>query len=164
MRSIILIAHNIRSTYNIGSILRTADGFGVEHIYFSGITPYPATNNDDRLPHISNKLTRQIQKTALGAIESVSWSHIDDVIILINDLKDKDYTIIGLEQAQNSTKLPLYKPPNKCAIILGEEVNGISSETLGLCDDILEIPMYGEKESFNIAQATAIALYAIRES
>ncbi len=164
MRSIAVIAHNIRSTHNVGSILRTADGFGVEEIYFTGITPYPATENDTRLPHISKKLTEQINKTALGAVATTKWSHNQDVIKLVDDLKQQGYRIIGLEQAKDSIPLSKYTPAEKCALILGNEVSGINKELLATCDDIVEIIMYGHKESFNVVQATAVALYALREA
>ncbi len=164
MRSIVVIAHDIRSTHNVGSLLRTADGFGVDHIYFSGITPYPMDLNDGRLPHISQKLSKQIAKTALGAEKSVSWSHESDISQLINNLRQSGYRIIGLEQTPNSTKLTTYQPPEKCALLLGAEVEGLSTNLQTYCDDLLEITMYGKKESFNVTIASAIALYALRET
>lgn len=164
MRSLVIIANNIRSTYNVGAIFRTADGFGVEHIYLTGITPYPQTTNDPRLPHLSQKLTKQIDKIALGAINTVSWSFKTNLIQLISVLKKDGFRIIGLEQAKNSIKLHKYTPAKKSAILLGSEINGISASLLALCDDVIEISMYGQKESFNVAQATAIALYALREA
>jgi len=164
MRSLVIIAHDIRSTHNIGSILRTADGFGVEHLYFTGITPFPKESNDTRLPHISNKLTKQINKTALGAIDTVNWSHYDNIFELISALKIKSYKIVGLEQSKSSISLNKYSPPDKIALLLGSEVKGINNELQNLCDELIEITMYGKKESFNVAQATAIALYALRET
>lgn len=164
MRSIVIIAHDIRSAHNIGSLFRTADGFGVEHIYFSGISPYPSLKQDNRLPYIHQKLTKQIDKTALGAIETVNWSFQPDVKELLIKLKKENYQIIGLEQSKSSTELNKYNPPDKCALLLGTEVTGIPEELLQLCDDIVEIKMYGQKESFNVVQATAVALYALREA
>lgn len=164
MRSIIVIAHDIRSTHNIGSLLRTADGFGVDHVYFTGITPYPTVKDDTRLPHISRKLTEQIEKTALGAINSVAWSHETDVEALITQLKQDGFCIVGLEQSKDSIKLNNYRPPTKIALLLGREVTGIDSALLKRCDDIVEIGMYGQKESFNVVQAAAICLYVLREA
>lgn len=164
MRSLVVIAHDIRSTHNVGSLLRTADGFGVDHVYFTGITPYPKTNTDERLPHISRKLTEQIDKTSLGSIKTVNWSHEDDITLLIGRLKEDGYRIIGLEQAEDSAQLQGYKPPDKVALILGTEVNGIEHSLIELCDDIVEITMYGKKESFNVVQAAAITLYVLREA
>lgn len=159
MPEIIVIAHNIRSTHNVGAIFRTAEGFGVKHIILSGYTPYPAVQNDTRLPHIANKLTTQIHKTALGAEEIVPFSHQEQPDF--RQLKFDGYTIVALEQSANSIKLSAYKPPQKIALLLGEEVHGITPEMLHECQDILEIPMVGKKESFNVSVATGIALYAL---
>lgn len=164
MRDIILILHDIRSTHNVGSILRTAECFGIRKIYFSGYTPYPHTSDDTRLPHVSRKLSKQIHKTALGTEELLEWQHIDDIYKLIKYLKEKQYVLVGLEQDSTSVPLPTYTPKNKIAIIIGREVEGIDSTILKLCDDIVEIPLYGKKESLNVAQATAVALYVLRES
>lgn len=148
----------------MGALLRTADGFGVEHVYLTGISPYPETQNDTRLPHISKKLTQQINKTALGAIDTIAWSHHDNVKDLLFNLKTSGFRIIGLEQSKISTPLNEYSPPKKCVLLLGTEVTGISQDLLHQCDDVVEITMYGRKESFNVAQASAIALYALRET
>lgn len=164
MRSLIVIAHNIRSTHNIGSILRTADGFGVEHIYLTGITPYPHSSNDSRLPHISQKLTHQINKTALGAIYTVNWSYHSNMSNLLTQIKTEGFKLIGLEQSSKSIALKDFSPPNKCALLLGNEIEGITPKFQDLCDYIVEITMYGQKESFNVAQACAIGLYALREA
>jgi tRNA G18 (ribose-2'-O)-methylase SpoU len=159
MPEIIVIAHNIRSTHNVGAIFRTAEGFGVKRIILSGYTPYPAVQHDTRLPHIANKLTAQIHKTALGAEEIVPFSHQEQPDF--QQLKSDGYTIVALEQSASSIKLPAYKPPQKIALLLGEEVHGITPEMLHECQDILEIPMVGKKESFNVSVATGIALYAL---
>lgn len=162
MRSIVVIAHDIRSTHNVGSLLRTAEGFGVRQLYFTGYTPYPRKAQDERLPHISEKLTKQIQKTALGAENLVPWSYEPDIQILLAQLKDSGYQLAALEQADDSILLPAYKPPQKLALLLGREVEGIEASLLELCDVTLEIPMMGKKESFNVIQAAAIALYHCR--
>lgn len=164
MRSLVIIAHDIRSAHNVGSLLRTADGFGVEHVYLTGVTPYPEQEDDNRLPHISKKLTMQIDKTALGASKTVNWSHYHSVNELIAKLKGEGFRILGLEQSDKSTALDNYTPPKKCAIVLGTEVTGIDQALLNKCDEIIEITMYGKKESFNVVQAAAIALYVLREA
>ncbi len=161
-KEIVVIAHNVRSTHNIGSILRTCDGLGVSKLYISGYSPYPLADNDVRLPHISKKLSQQINKTALGAEKSVVWEHISTCQDVIPSYKEKGYEILALEQLSTSTALPSFEPTDKSILILGEEVNGISNDVLSLCDRILEIPMYGEKESYNVSVATAIALYHLR--
>jgi tRNA G18 (ribose-2'-O)-methylase SpoU len=159
MRQIVLIAHNVRSCHNVGSLLRTADGLGIEKIYLTGYTPYPKSKNDSRLPHLAAKIDKQISKTALGAQISVAWSHAVDIDKVVDNLKSSGYRVVALEQAKNSTKLPDFQPPDKLAIIVGREVEGIEPEILNKADTILEIPMFGQKESFNVAAATAMALY-----
>lgn len=162
MQSIVVIAHDIRSTHNVGSLLRTAEGLGVDHVYFTGYTPYPRMAKDSRLPHIAIKLETQIQKTALGAQKLVAWSHEPDIIKLIDGLKKRGFTIGALEQSAESVPLPGFQPPQKLALLLGREVEGIAPELLNQCDTTLEIPMSGHKESFNVVQATAMALYHCR--
>lgn len=159
MPDIIVLAHNIRSTHNVGSIFRTAEGFGVSKIILSGYTPYPRINNDPRLPHISEKLTKQISKTALGAETIVPFEYIEHPPLLV--LKDAGYRIVALEQDENSIPMAQYTPPEKIALLIGEEVEGITPELLEQCEDIIEIPMVGTKESFNVSVATGIALYAL---
>lgn len=159
MPEIVLIAHNIRSTHNVGAIFRTAEGFGIKKIIFSGYTPYPKTINDTRLPHISEKITSQIHKTALGAETLVNFEHQE--LPDLNGLQEAGYTIVGLEQNKRSLPINNYQKPNKIALILGEEVSGIEDYILSQCQDIIEIPMFGKKESFNVSVACGIALYCL---
>lgn len=159
MPEIIVIAHNIRSTHNIGAIFRTCEGFGVKQLIISGYSPYPHIENDSRLPHIAEKLTNQIHKTALGAERILPFIHQDTPDL--HGLKQRGYTVIGLEQDQRSTLLPDFQAPEKVALLLGEEVAGITSEMREQCDVLVEIPMNGQKESFNVSVATGIALYGI---
>lgn len=159
MSDIIVIAHNIRSTHNVGSIFRTCEGFGVERLILSGYTPYPAHEGDSRLPHIAQKLTNQIKKTALGAEKLVPFEYSLEPPIDL--LKHEGYTIVGLEQDTRSIMLNNYTPPRKTVLLLGEEVEGIEYSLRDACDVLLEIPMQGRKESFNVSVATGIALYAL---
>lgn len=159
MPEIIIIAHNIRSTHNVGSIFRTSEGFGVTKIILSGYTPYPKRANDTRLPHIAEKLTTQIHKTALDAETIVPFEYQEAPDI--QTLHDAGFRIIGLEQAPTSIHLPEYIAPEKVALILGEEVHGIPEDLLKQCEDIIEIPMAGKKESFNVSVAAGIALYQL---
>ena len=159
MPEIIVIAHNIRSTHNVGAIFRTAEGFGVTKIILSGYTPYPTIFKDTRLPHISEKLTSQIHKTALGAETLVPFEYSE--LPPLEALKTAGYRIVGLEQAERSIMIQEYVAPQKVALLIGEEVHGIEQTYLDQCDDIIEIPMVGEKESFNVSVATGIALYAL---
>jgi len=159
MSEIIVIAYNIRSTHNIGSIFRTCEGFGVSKIIISGYSPYPKLPNDTRLPHIADKLTLQIHKTALGAETMVPFEYQETPDI--NLLKNQGYRIVGLEQDSRSIPLQDYVKTDKIALLLGEEVNGITDDMRNQCDDLIEIPMVGKKESFNVSVATGIALYAL---
>jgi 23S rRNA (guanosine2251-2'-O)-methyltransferase len=163
-RQIIVIANNLRSIHNAGSLLRTADGLGIDKVILCGYTPHPSVPNDPRLPHEAAKITRQIHKTALGAEESMDWEWQPDVFQVINRLKTEGYKIAALEQTANSTTLPDFSPPNKIALILGREVEGVEPEVLEQCEISLEIPMFGQKESFNVTQAAAIAMYHIKFS
>lgn len=155
----LIIIHNIRSTYNVGAILRTAEAFGLQTVFISGYSPYPKIPNDNRLPHIVSKLTNQIKKSSLGAEEMLEIKLYDNPPI--EELKKQRYEIIGLEQHKDSTILPKFRPTKKWALILGEEVNGIDENLINQCDTLIEIPMAGRKESFNVSVATGIALYAL---
>lgn len=159
MPSIVVIAHNIRSTHNIGSIFRTCDGFGVKKLIFSGYTPYPTLEDDTRLPHFADKITRQIHKTALGAETTVPFERYEQPPIA--ELKAAGYAIVGLEQDERSVSLADYSAPDKVALLLGNEIDGIYPEYRDQCDGIVEIPMQGHKESFNVSVATGIALYQL---
>ena len=163
MPQIILIAHNLRSCHNVGSLLRTADGLGIECVYLTGYTPYPAGSvSDPRLPYLAAKISRQITKTALGAEKTMLWQYVSDIFSLLPKLQARGYQIVALEQAPKSSDLNTYKPPQKLALIVGREVEGIEDEVLNKVDDIVEIPMQGHKESFNVAVAAAMALYHCR--
>lgn len=160
MQEIIVIAHNIRSTHNIGAIFRTCEGFGVQKIILSGYSPYPTISGDARLPHISHKLTSQIHKTALGAETMVDFEYQET--LSLEELRQAGYVIVGLEQDDRSVLLSDYKPPQKIALLLGEEVHGITPELKAQCKELIEIPMNGKKESFNVSVAAGIALYGLR--
>lgn len=154
-----MIAHNIRSTHNIGSIFRTCEGFGVSKIIISGYSPYPKLPNDTRLPHLVEKLTNQIHKSALGAETMVPFEHMENVDFA--SLKKSGFEIVGLEQDKRSVLINKYKKHSKIALILGEEVYGLTDVIRNKCDVLLEIPMSGQKESFNVSVAAGIALFAL---
>ncbi len=146
---IIVIADNIRSMNNIGSIFRTCDAFLVEEFILCGITPTP--------PH------REIQKTALGATESVKWSYDKSTSEVVKRLHDNGYKVLAAEQAKNSTMLNELKldKGEKVAIVLGNEVDGVSQEVVDMCDDCVEIPQFGTKHSLNVCNSCAIVLWQI---
>ena len=167
-REIVILAHNIRSTHNIGAILRTAEGFGISKIIFSGYSPFPTFQGENfaetgRLPHLARKIHAQIAKTALGSEEIVPFEISRDISETITELKLQNFEIFALEQTKNSTKLPqlMLSKNAKVALLLGEEVEGVPENLLELCNHALEIPMFGRKESFNVSVAAGIALYKI---
>ncbi len=144
---LVVILDNVRSMHNIGSVFRTSDGFAIEKIYLCGITAQP--------PH------REIEKTALGATQSINWAYAPSVSDTIHELKSAGYTIIAIEQAENSIMLNEYQPANseKYALIFGNEVNGVSDEAMKLIDTCIEIPQFGTKHSFNIVVSAGIVLW-----
>ena len=160
---IILNLDNIRSTYNVGAILRTAEGFGVQRVIFSGYTP--RWNDQNLLPHLREKLNREIHKTALGAEEMLEMTSADKLTEELKKLKAEGWKIVGLENNIQDARLIKINDSNlkkkigqKVVLILGEEVKGINRELYSIIDCFLEIPMRGEKESFNVSVATGIVL------
>jgi len=162
MREIILVAHDVRSTHNVGSLLRTAEGLGVKKVILSGYTPYPMHDEDRRLPHLAGKIGKDINKTALGAEDLIKWEHHDEILPVLAKLKRDGYVIAALEQTDDGHLLHKYHPPQKIVLVLGREVEGIAPEVLDACDVALEIPMFGKKESYNVVQAAAMALFHCR--
>ena len=161
MAEIIVIVHNIRSIHNVGSIFRTAEGFGVQKIILSGYTPYPRIENDTRLPHIADKLTAQIHKTALGATETVAWEHHEDVLEVITKLKKDNVTTLAIEQVESAVFLQNFKVEKnkKYALVFGNEVYGVSQDAVALCDGCIEIPQLGTKHSLNISVSAGIVVW-----
>ncbi len=161
-----LVLHNIRSIYNVGAILRTAEGLGVERVIYSGYTP--RYNDSNLLPHLCEKLNRQIAKAALGAEEMVSQVAVADLPSWLAEQKAAGWTIVGLENNlgpdEATRKLVLGTPikAEKVVLILGEEVNGIPADIRKNCDYFLEIVMVGRKESFNVSVATGIAVWGLQ--
>jgi len=147
---------------NVGSLLRSTEGLGIDHIYLTGYTPYPSFPGDKRLPHIANKVNAKIAKTALGAEIHANWSYKQDIFELVEELKSNGYKILALEQTDSSTPLHKAEISPKMALICGREVDGIETEVLSIADEAVEIPMAGHKESFNVATAAAMALYIIK--
>lgn len=136
----------------------------MQKVYLTGYTPYPMIANDKRLPHLSKKISSQIQKTALGAEKLLQIGQNDDIAVVLEELHNKGYQLCALEQAPHSIALPEFRPTDKVMLIVGREVEGLEAEILQAVDHIVEIPMHGRKESFNVVQAAAIALYHIVHS
>lgn len=151
-KDISLLLHNLRSTYNVGSIFRTADATGISNIYLSGYTPAPI----DRF----GRARQDISRASLGAEKTVIWESITDPIALIKKLKKEKYRIIGLEQDEKSVDYKDIRLEHNNLIILGEEVEGVERGLLDQCDQIIEIPMLGKKESLNVSVATGVLLYS----
>lgn len=153
----VLILHNIRSVHNVGSIFRTADAAGVVKIYLTGYTPTPL----DRF----NRERKDFIKVSLGAEKSVLWESTPQLAPVLKKLQGDGYEIVAIEQSDKSTPLFNYKPTvgKNIAVIMGNEVLGISTQTLKYADHILEIPMHGQKESLNVSVAAGIALFALRK-
>lgn len=142
-----VVLDSVRSMHNIGSIFRTSDGFAVEQICLCGITAQP--------PH------REIEKTALGATQSVNWTYHEDAVAAVKQLRAEGYQIIAIEQAENSVMLNEFIPnkTTKYALIFGNEVNGVSDEVMQIIDTCIEIPQFGTKHSFNIVVSAGIVLW-----
>ena len=145
----IIVLDNVRSQNNVGSIFRTADAFLVEAMYLCGITAQP--------PH------RDIQKTALGATESVPWKYFPTTLDAVKELKSNGVTLIAVEQVEGAIMLQdlIIEPLKKYALIFGHEINGISQEIVDLCNFCIEIPQFGAKHSFNIAVSAGIVLWEV---
>lgn len=150
--SFVIVLDNIRSHHNVGSVFRTADAFLTKKIYLCGITARP--------PH------RDIQKTALGATESVEWSYSEVTADTVRELKAEGYKIVCIEQAEGSVELQYFKikKDQKYALVFGNEVNGVDQNVLDLCDMCVEIPQFGTKHSFNIAVSAGIVLWELNKN
>ena len=152
---LVLILHNIRSAQNVGSIFRTADAAGVEQIYLTGYTPSPL----DRFGRGNDK----IAKTALGAEKTVSWETQKSASALIKKLQKKGFSITAIELSPRAVAYTKWRPNFPLALVLGNEVKGISVPLLKLCDGVVEIPMRGTKESLNVSVAAGIILFKTAE-
>ncbi|HWZ02214.1 MAG TPA: RNA methyltransferase [Mucilaginibacter sp.] len=144
---VVVVLDNVRSMHNIGSIFRTSDGFAVEKICLCGITAQP--------PH------REIEKTALGATQSINWEYYEDPVHAVEQLRADGYQIVAVEQAEDSTMLQDFEivKGEKYVLVFGNEVNGVSEEVMKKIDACIEIPQFGTKHSFNIVVSAGIVLW-----
>ena len=147
MPTLHLIAHDIRSAENVGSLFRTCDSLGVAKLWLTGYTPRPSH--------------RKVAKTALGAVASVPWGESTDVVGVIEKLRADGFRIVGLELDPRAVELATYRPPDKIALLVGNEVDGIPPSLRDLCDDLVMIRQRGIKESMNVSVATGIAVYSL---
>ena len=143
----VVVLDNVRSLNNIGSVFRTADAFLIESVFLCGITGTP--------PH------REINKTALGATESVSWKYFSETADALRSLREEGYVVVSVEQAEGSVSLADFIPlkGRKYALVFGHEINGVAQEVISLSDSCIEIPQFGTKHSFNIAVSVGIVLW-----
>ena len=147
-QKIYLVVENVRSLFNVGSFFRCADVFGVAKIYLCGYTGCPPRN--------------EISKVALGAEEWVPWEHQKQTLRLIKKLKREGVTIVALETEKQASRLPDFKPKYPLALVVGNEVEGLSPKVLAAADAVVKIPMVGQKESLNVFVAAGVALYGLR--
>ena len=144
---IIIVLDNIRSLSNVGAVFRTADAFRIGELYLCGITACP--------PH------REIHKTALGADETVKWQYFESTEAACKALKDKGYKIFAVEQIEGSKGLQDFKFDPNSALIMGNEVEGVSDEALIYCDGAIELPQEGTKHSLNVSVCAGIVMWEV---
>lgn len=145
---LVVVLDNIRSGHNVGAVFRTCDALAIEHIYLCGFTPRP--------PH------REILKSAIGASESVEWTHFESTKECLKFLKNLNYLIAGIEQTTGSTHLRDFNPPQaRVAVVLGNEIHGLSDDILVDLDECLEIEQFGTKHSFNVSVCAGIVLWNV---
>jgi tRNA G18 (ribose-2'-O)-methylase SpoU len=146
---VVVVLDNIRSQHNVGSVFRSSDAFLVEKIYLCGITACPPN--------------REIQKSALGSTESVAWEYAEDSVGLVRALKESGYVVVAVEQADGSTPLASFIPEktSRYALVLGNEVHGVSDEIVDIASYCIEIPQAGTKHSLNVSVASGIVLYDV---
>ncbi len=149
-RNIRLLAHNVRSLWNVGAFFRTCDGLNIEKLYLTGYTGTPPR--------------KEISKTAIGAEERVPFEAATDPLDVLKTLKSEGWQIVALELTKDAIELKDFKPSDKVCLVVGHEIDGVSPEMLELCDVTVMIPMLGSKESLNVAIATGIALYHLRHN
>jgi len=142
-----VLAHNIRSLHNVGSIFRTCDGAGVIKLYLTGYSGVPPR--------------KEITKTALGAEESVAWEYHKDPLTVLETLKKQGVQIVALEKVKKSQDISSFKPKYPVCMIVGNEIDGVEQDLLKLADAVMHIPMHGKKESLNVSVAFGIGIYAL---
>lgn len=142
---LVLVLDNIRSAHNVGSVFRTCDAYRVDKVYLCGFTATP--------PH------KDIRKTALGATDSVEWEHVESALELLSQLKEQGYSIVSIEQTNDSAELKDWKPTGKTAIVLGNEVAGVQQELIDQGDLCVELEQHGTKHSLNVSVCAGIVIW-----
>ncbi|MFT7557981.1 MAG: 23S rRNA (guanosine2251-2'-O)-methyltransferase [Planctomycetota bacterium] len=152
----IVVLNNLRSVHNVGSIFRTAEAAGVSQIFLVGTTPTPI----DRF----GRKRRDLAKVALGAEDMVAWEYRETLTEVVRELREQGVTIVAVEQSPTSVSYRAYTPDDACALVFGNEPEGLAPEDIALCDAVIEIPMFGKKESLNVSVTAGIILYRFAES
>jgi tRNA G18 (ribose-2'-O)-methylase SpoU len=149
---LVVVLDNVRSLHNAGAVFRTSDAFPVESVYLCGITATP--------PHA------EIHKTALGAEDSVTWKYVENTCDAVNELKRNGYTVLAVEQAEESTMLDAFRPDEekRYAVVFGNEVKGVQQQVMDLCDGCIEIPQFGTKHSLNVSVAAGIVIWVFLQT
>ena len=149
---VVLVLDNIRSSYNVGSVFRTADAFLIDKIYLCGISATPPN--------------KEVRKTALGATDSVAWEYMESAREAVEQLKEEGYRMVAVEQVTDSTALQDFTPlaGEKYALIFGHEVKGVGQELVDRCDTAIEIPQYGTKHSLNVSVSAGLLLWHFFQS
>lgn len=144
---LVIVLDNVRSLHNVGSVFRTCDAFLIEEIVLCGLTGCPPN--------------KEIEKTALGATSTVKWQYFTTTLEAVKYLRNKNFKIFGVEQAEKSISLNHFKIAEKTALVFGNEVYGVEQEIIDVCDGVIEIPQLGTKHSFNISVSVGIVLWEI---
>ena len=167
MLKIAVMLHNVRSAHNVGSIFRTADAAGAERVFLSGYTPTPI----DRF----GRLQKDIAKTALGAEKTLVWEYAKSPAVLFRRLHKEEWSIIGVEQDPRARDYRTFRAPRlsnissggehkQAVFVFGNEVRGLSKSLRDACDQLIEIPMHGKKESLNVSVTAGIVLFSVQEA
>ena len=143
----IIVADNVRSFHNVGSLFRTADCFRAAHIYLCGLTPTPGSTD--------------MQKTALGATDSMDWTHMEHTLDCVKALQQEGYEVVAIEQAEGSVDLRDFEPKGPTALVFGHEVIGVAQEVIDACDAVIEIAQFGTKHSLNVSVSAGIAMFEL---
>jgi len=154
---VFVLLNSIRSSYNVGSIFRSSDGAMIEELILCGYTPHPPIDSD-------NSGNKDVLKTALGSTQSVKWKYIKNAVEAIKDIKEQGIKIFALELTENSKPYSgISKSDFPICLVVGNEITGVSQEILDLCDESIEIPQFGIKQSLNVAVAYGIAIFEMRK-
>lgn len=160
MTEIVLVLDNVRSAFNVGSLLRTAEGMGLSRVITIGMTPHPRQKRETRLPHVVSKAEMLLAKTALGAERTLIINHFSEFKTAADFLLNQGFRLVGLEVAASASDIRSYQPrAPRLALIVGHERNGLTPEAIAMSNELVAIPMVGKKESLNVAVAAGIALY-----